>query len=108
MHLSVFKLAGVADWRAKVVFLCADGAAVNMGRVNGVAAKLRTEVGHLVAVHCIAHRLELGITKAIKGEARLQKLNEVLCFLYEQYHYSPKALRELRMLAEALEEKVRE
>ena len=48
-------------------------------------------------MHCIAHRLELGITKAI-DEARLQRLNEVICFMYEQYYYSPKALREVRML----------
>ena len=36
---------------------------------------------------------------------RLKLLNEVLFFLYEQYHYSPKALWELRMQREALEEK---
>ena len=30
----------------------------------------------------------------------------MLVFLYEQYHYSPKALCELRMLGEELEEKV--
>ena len=74
-----------------------------MGRKNGVAAKLRANVGHLVAVHCIAHQLELGVSKAIKGHPHLQRLNDVLVFLYEQYHYSPKALRELRMLREALE-----
>ena len=31
---------------------------------------------------------------------------QVLGYLYDQYQYSPKALRELRMLGEALEEKV--
>ena len=102
----MFQLAGITDWQEKLVFLCADGAAVNMGRKNGVAAKLRANVGHLVTVHCIAHRLELVVSKAIKGHPRLQRLNDVLIFLYEQYHYSPKALRELRMLGEALEEKV--
>ena len=36
MHLfSVFKLAGDADRRAKVVFLCADAVAVNMGSQRG-------------------------------------------------------------------------
>ena len=102
----MFKLAGVEDWRDKIVYLCADGASVNLGKDNGVAAKLRREVDYLIACHCVAHRLELGITKAIKDEPRLKRLNEILVFLYEQYQYSPKALRELRMIGEALEAKV--
>ncbi|KAJ8368732.1 hypothetical protein SKAU_G00087600 [Synaphobranchus kaupii] len=32
--------SGLENWRDCVVFLCADGAAVNMGKKNGVAAKL--------------------------------------------------------------------
>ena len=42
----------------------------------------------------------------MKDEPRLKRLNEILVFLYEQYQYSPKALRELRMSGEALEAKV--
>ena len=49
--IPVFKRAGIEEWRDKTVFLCCDGAAVNVGRKNGVAAKLRVDVGHLVAVH---------------------------------------------------------
>ncbi len=82
--ISVFKRAGIEEWRDKTVFLCCDGAAVNLGRRNGVAVKLKDDVGHLVAVHCVAHRLELGITKSIKDDAKLKRLNEVLSFLYEQ------------------------
>ncbi|KAJ8333912.1 hypothetical protein SKAU_G00412310 [Synaphobranchus kaupii] len=103
---SVFQQAGLENWRDCVVFLCADGAAVNMGRKNGVAAKLKENIEHLLAIHCVAHRLELGMVDSIKDDAQLKKLQEVLQFLYQQYHYSPKALRELRMLAQALEEKV--
>ena len=77
----MFKRAGIDEWRDKTVFLCCDGAAVNVGRKNGVAAKLRDDVGHLVAVHCVAHRLELGITKAIKDDAKLQCLNEVIIII---------------------------
>ena len=102
----VFKLAGLEEWRKKVVFLCADGASVNMGKKNGVAAKLKTSLDYIIAVHCIAHRLELGVSKSLQDHPHLKRLNDVLVFLYEQYHYSPKALRELRMLGEAFEEKV--
>ena len=47
-----------------------------------------------------------GVSKSLQDHHRLKHLNDVLVFLYEQYHYSPKALRELRMLGEAFEEKV--
>ena len=104
--IPVFKRAGFEEWRDKAVFLTGDGAAVNHGKKNGVAAKLKDDVGNLVSVHCVAHRLELGVTKATKDDAKLKRLNEVLSFLYEQYQYSTKALRELRMLGEELEDNV--
>lgn len=75
--ISVFLEAGIADWKKKIVFLCADGAAVNMGRKNGVAAQLKREINYLLAIHCIAHRLELGITDAVKENAKLKHLQEV-------------------------------
>ena len=106
IYVSVLKNAGLEKWRKMVVFLCADGASVNMGKKNGVAAKLKTSLDYIIAVHCIAHRLELGVSKSLQDHPRLKRLNYVLVFMYEQYHYSPKALRELRMLGEALEEKV--
>lgn len=78
---------------------------VLMGKKNGVAAKIKEEVGHLLAIHCVAHRLELGMLDTIKEEPGLKKLQDVLHYLYMQYHYSPKALRELRLLSEAMEDK---
>ena len=106
IYVSVFKNAGLEKWRKKVVLLCTDGASVNTGKKNGVAAKLKTSLDYIIAVHCIAHRLEIGVSKSLQDHHRLTHLNDVLVFLYEQYHYSPKALCELRMLGEALEEKV--
>ena len=67
--------------------------------------KLKSSLEHLIAVHCLAHRMELGGSKSLQDHPHLKRLNEVLVFLYEQYHYSPKALWELRMQHEALEEK---
>ena len=79
---------------------------MNVGKKNGVQAKLKTETKGMISVHCIAHRLELGVLDAIKGNKRLSRLQKVLQLLHVHYHYSPKALRELRSLAQALEEKV--
>ena len=84
-----------------------DGAAVNVGCRNSVAALLQKELNHpLISIHCVAHRLELGIVKAIKTHKMMALMQTMLKNLYDQYHYSPKAVRELRMIAEALEEKV--
>ena len=51
-----------SDWKAKLVGLGADGAAVNMGIRSGAAKRLQDDhVPHLVPVHCCAHRVELAI-----------------------------------------------
>ena len=50
--------------------------------------------------------MELAIVKSLQHFEQFNKLHETLQSLYKEYHYSPKALRELRELAEALKEKV--
>ena len=83
-----------------------DGASVYVGRLNGVVAKLRVEIPWLLGVHCIAHRLELSVLDALKDEEQLNNVQEMLQGLYKHYHYSPKALRELKELAQVLDEKI--
>ncbi|XP_077977576.1 zinc finger protein 862-like [Glandiceps talaboti] len=94
------------QWRMKSVGFGADGASVMMGRKNGVAALIKRDVPYLIEMHCVAHRLELGVLKAIKEETFLQDAKDMLQGIYKQYHYSPKALRELREIAKTLEESV--
>ena len=65
-----------------------------------MAALLKEDVPHMVEIYCVAHRLELGILDAMKDEKQLMDVNETLQGLYKQYHYSTKALRELREVAE--------
>ncbi|XP_070552471.1 zinc finger protein 862-like [Ptychodera flava] len=94
------------QWRMKLVGFGADGASVMLGKRNGVAALLKRDVPHLIEMHCVAHRLELGVLKAIKEETMLQDTKELLQGVYKHYYYSPKALRELRSVAKTLEESV--
>ena len=98
--------AGVRDWKARLIGFGSDGAAVNLGSKSGVAARLKQEVEHLVSIHCTAHRLELGVVGAVKEHPKMANLQEELVHLYDQYHFSPKAIWELHEIAEALEEKV--
>ena len=73
-----------------------------LGCRNGLAVKLKGDIPHLVEIHCVAHRLELASVAAIKGIKQVQDIRDILKGLYKQYHYSPKALRELKAVAEAL------
>ena len=41
-----------------------DGAAVMVGHINGVATILKDRIPHLVAIHCVAHRLALATAHA--------------------------------------------
>ena len=47
--------------------------------------------------------IRVGILDAMKEERLLKDVKETLQVLYKHYHYSSKALRELREVAEALE-----
>ena len=49
---AIFTRVGVLDWHNKVhvVALGTDGVAVNLGSKEGIAAKLRHDISHLVTV----------------------------------------------------------
>lgn len=86
--------------------LGADGASAYTGVRNGVVAKLTQSIPWLLGIHCIAHNLELAILDGLKEDHLLSSIKEMLQSIYKHYHYSPKALRELKELAEAMEEKI--
>ena len=92
-----------SEWKERLIGFGADGAAVMLGKSRGVAALLKHEVAHMIEIHCVAHRLELGILDAMKHERKLKDVKETLQGIYKHYRYSSKALRELREIAEALE-----
>ena len=60
--VQLFHACGLTDeWKTKLVSVCTDGAAVNVGKYNGVIPKLRERVvigDALVHVLCTAHTLE--------------------------------------------------
>ena len=98
-----FNYGNVVNWKDGLVGFGSDGASVMMGRQNGVLKKIKDDVPHLIEMHCVAHRLELVILDAFKGESILTELNDLLQGIYKHYHYSPKALREPNELAQVLE-----
>ena len=55
-----------------------DGAAVMVGRRSGVVARLSEGLPHVLAVHCMAHRLELSFRDAASKNACRKKLDGLL------------------------------
>ena len=96
---------GLEDYRERMVALCVDGAAVNLGIRRGVAALLREDMPWLVATHCLNHRLELGVKDAL-NKTYMDEVTDLLTSLYYVYSKSPKRLRELKHVGEIIEEGV--
>lgn len=65
-----------------------DGAAVMVGKVNGVSTQLRNRVPHLLANHCVAHRLALASAQAAATVPYLEKFKRIVEQLYRFYHFS--------------------
>ena len=95
----------IADYKERFVAFCADGASVNMGVHHGLVALLQEDMPWMVAIHCLNHRLELAAKDAIKN-SYMTDVTDMLMNLYYIYHKSPKRLRELRAVADAMEEKI--
>ena len=92
----------------KAVGARCDRARVNIGKTHSVATNLLEQQKCLIITHCVAHRLELAVVDTLKAEGLkiLSTAEELLKHLWKHYEYSPKALRELRMISDATEERV--
>ena len=96
----------VPNWHDKVVGIGCDGAKVNVGIHNSVATRFKTDHNYIVVMHCVAHRLELGVMSSIRAHQTLSDIKDILPKIYKHYKYSPKAVREVRSIAETMEEKI--
>lgn len=88
------------DWKAELVATGSDGVSVNLGKNHSATSLLKDEIPHLIAVHCVCHRLDLGALDTMKDrESNLfSDLKSVLIHLHKHYHFSAKALWELQCL----------
>jgi len=94
-----------AENQPKIICVNMDGAAVNMGAKNGVAKKINDSVDNKVIImHCVAHKLELGILDAVKDVGYLKKFEDELKRICKFYSSSPKRRGELKNLAKIFEE----
>ena len=94
------------EWHNKTVGMSTDGPSVMIGIRNGVVTKIKADVPHLISVHWVAHRLELGIKDSIKDVAYLAKVEDFLLSIYKFYSNSPLNWQNLKETGTALNIKV--
>ncbi|CAK6975890.1 zinc finger protein 862-like [Scomber scombrus] len=76
------------DWKNKLVAITTDGAAVMTGVNNGVVTKLRADRSYVLGIHCMAHRLELAFSDAVRKNVMAKKVEDLLSGLYTLYRKS--------------------
>ena len=81
--------AACKGWEGKLVACVTDGAAVMSGGKSGVVTRLKGDKTYVIGVHCMAHRLELSFSDAIKESAMFRRMDELLGGLYSFCHKSP-------------------
>ena len=94
------------EWKRKTVGFCVGGASVNMGQRNGVVAKIRAEIPHLIDFHCMAHRLELAMLELQRTCPMFEDVSDCLHLVWKTYHCSPKSKRELYAIGEELDARI--
>lgn len=93
-------------WKENTTGLGTHGCAAMMGEKNGVVGLLRQENRAFIGFWCGAHKLELAVVKILEKFPEFVKVRDTLRSLYQEYHYSAKAFRELKELAEVLDDKI--
>ena len=94
------------QWMQKLISTGTDGASVMMGRIGGVVSLIKQDAPQVIGIHCVAHNLELAFSDTLQSNETMMSIKELLNGCWKHYKYSPKALGELREMAEAMEIKV--
>ncbi|XP_052241384.1 zinc finger protein 862-like [Dreissena polymorpha] len=93
---------GITD-SSKIVSVNFDGAAVMMGCKSGVSALMKEKNPRIVSIHCVAHKLELGVLDAVRSIDYLLKFEDIVKSIYKFYARSTKRRRDLQAFADILE-----
>lgn len=94
----------VQNLKQRTVSLGSDGTSVMVGKIIGVCTLLNREIPYL-SLRCVAHKLELTFQDDAKDVVLFKEAKELLQGLWKYYHYSPKAARKLKELAQSMGER---
>ena len=98
---SAMTCTGIANWESKLIGVGCDGASVNMGIRSGLNGLLTEAMPWITFFWCLAHRLELAITDALKNSL-FSQIDEMLLRIYYLYEKAPKKCRELNEIVDEL------
>ena len=85
----------------KMVMFTSDGAAVMLGKLNGVAKLLKNFVPHIIEQHCVAHREDLGIDDAWSKVSLMQDIETLVRTVYTMFSRSSVKKQGLQAIAQA-------
>ncbi|MEW8548619.1 MAG: DUF4371 domain-containing protein, partial [Candidatus Thiodiazotropha sp.] len=88
----------------KMTGFTSDGAAVFLGKKNGVGKRLKDINPHMVTTHCKDHRLALACRDSYAKVPGMRKLDETLEHLHRYYKYSAKKTASLKEVQTAFNE----
>ena len=72
--------------------LATDGAAVMVGKREGVASKLKRENPAMINIHCVSHKLALAGTDSNEDIKYINDVSEVLRQTWKHFETSPKRM----------------
>ena len=81
-----------------------DGAAVLLGKKNGVGKRLKDINPHMITTHCKDHRLALACRDSYSKVPGMWKLDGTLEHLHRYYKYSAKKTASLKEVQSAFNE----
>ena len=86
----------------KLIMFTSDGAFVMLGCENGVQAKLKSVVLHLVEFHCVAHREALSVSQAYKSVGYFVQIESILRAIYSYFAHSSVRTERLMLVFKVL------
>ena len=89
-----------------VVGFASHGGSVMTGCENGVAVKLKQDAKHLIAIHCVAHRLALASASATDAVPAVGRYEQVIRDIYNYLFHSTNRRADLEFWQSVCEDPV--
>ena len=89
---------------SKVYGFGSDGAAVRVGKQNGVANRLKNENPYMLSMHCVAHKLALSSLDAAKSVKEVAYYEGMLHAIHSFFSRSSKRLEHLEVWQDILDD----
>ena len=86
------------EYTKMMVSAKSDGASVNTGKYNGLLVQLEQSRPWLVKIHCVSHRLELGLKDSLLKEKSFTDIKYLMVTIYYLFKKSGKLQRQFQTL----------